>query len=79
MPNDVQIFVCRRGEGPTPAPVYCPCGMKATKACAFELRGPKAGQRCGKPLCQRCGLAAGAQERGGLCAPHARLAGKVVG
>ena len=55
---------------------YCACRMHASKACTFELRGSRGGQRCGMPLCQRCGLAAGAQERGDYCAPHARLLGR---
>lgn len=77
MANSVDIFVCNRGSsGPRE---YCACGMQPTKRCAFKLRGSKGGQLCGAPLCQRCGLAAGAQQRGEYCGPHARLLGREGG
>lgn len=43
-----QVIVCRK-TGRLP----CTCGRPSNGACAYPLRGRKAGQTCGKPLCEK--------------------------
>ena len=53
------VFSCSRTKA------YCSagCGRRATRGCAFELRGKFEGKTCDAPLCERCGA---------ICPPHVR-------
>lgn len=62
---------CSRERKPDTAPCSACKAKPSSLACGFELRGPKAGQTCGKALCRGC-----AQDVGGrpMCPAHARIA-----
>ena len=63
----IQIFECGR-EDTRP---YCQCDMRAVKYCVHELGGARKGERCGKPLCQRCATPQGRGREPGVCQAHA--------
>jgi hypothetical protein len=57
----------RKRAEPVPTCEVCKVHPQAI-ACRFELRGARAGQTCGRKICQRCA-------RGTvLCPPHAKVA-----
>lgn len=58
--KSTSVFICSRGEK-----VLCSagCGRRASRGCAFELKGKLAGKTCNAPLCERCGA---------ICPPHTR-------
>lgn len=67
-----QVISCSRGQ-PAPALSNCSsCGdeVERVKPCAFQLRGPKAGQTCGMVLCRVCAQKVG---KAVMCPAHARL------
>jgi len=52
------------------------CGRRYVATCAFELKGKKQGQKCGRKLCDKCAhrrSVKGAEIA--LCGPHDRLVG----
>jgi hypothetical protein len=60
--------------GPPPANAKCHrCGNFARAYCAFKLYGPRQGEACGKPLCEKHGVEVTGLRR--YCMGHARLAG----
>lgn len=62
----ITVFACtRRRNAPR-----CSCGRPSVTVCSHELTGRKTGQRCDRPLCERCG-------KSGKCGPHASMAGRV--
>jgi len=61
----IMIFSC---GGPKPPPCSVPgCGNPQWTHCVFELRGARAGEVCGRPLCSAHG------GDGALCPPHYRF------
>jgi hypothetical protein len=68
--DKVTVFTCGapRIDCETPG-----CHERAITACAFELGGRKAGQTCGRRMCEGCMVVFATR---GMCAPHARLLAK---
>ena len=60
----ISVFICTRGS----ARKRCKCGRFADRPCTFPLKGRKAGQTCGQPLCSHCFTTVGSLE---LCPVHA--------
>jgi hypothetical protein len=79
---DTTVWSCgRRGDkGPTYPPCSACGGRRDTHDhltfCEFELRGIKAGQACGKPLCRGCVVKVGRQV---LCPAHAKFLARMEG
>jgi hypothetical protein len=61
--GDVVVFVC---GAPKERCSTLACRNIATSSCTFELRGRKAGEKCGRALCVDC-------NKEGLCVPHKRF------
>jgi hypothetical protein len=68
MPNGTTMICCSRGYNTKRCRV---CGRPATKLCDYQLTGPKAGQTCDTPLCDRCAVSLGVNMD--YCPVHARL------
>lgn len=67
------VFSCGRprGAGPELPPCSACKGARRTDlACAFQLRGARAGEACRKPLCAKCAKVVGVVR---CCPAHARL------
>jgi hypothetical protein len=67
--GDLTVFECGK---PVPRCAEPACGERATEPCQFELRGKRAGERCGRLLCPRCAHRCGSVV---LCGPHSRVTG----
>jgi len=66
----VTIFACDR----KPSTPCKRCGGRAVIGCEYPLRGEKAGQTCGAPLCEVHSYEVEAPDfKGRVCAPHAKL------
>lgn len=59
-------IICSRGAEVR----RCACGRPARYRCDYALRGRRAGDACGKPLCERCRHESAV---GDLCRVHAEL------
>lgn len=44
------VMVCSRGASKK----YCACGRISSRLCDYKLYGPKEGQTCDRPLCEKC-------------------------
>lgn len=64
--GEVSVWTCGKK-----APPCSSCGATSVGGCQAELRGAKAGQKCGRLLCGRCNEGT---RQAPLCGPHARLA-----
>lgn len=62
----VQVWACGNKLPPCTS-----CGAASRCGCSAELRGPKAGQSCGRALCARCNEGTASAP---LCGAHARIA-----
>lgn len=66
--NGGTVIVCSRTSMQ-----MCGCGNKATLLCDFELKGPKFGRTCDRPLCVKCSTKIGSKD---LCPAHSRIVQK---
>jgi hypothetical protein len=66
----VTEWSCSRGRRESSPPCETCKVHEHTTTCAFELRGSKAGQQCGRKLCGGCAVVVDGSAR---CPPHARM------
>ncbi len=79
MPEGVTFIVCGRDRKPRCA--CSSCGShRVLRACAYALRGARAGASCERLVCERCAVTTHTHSGGTVyCPAHARLVARAIG